>query len=403
MSMPAAASTTIPQKAWRMLALGVAAQAAGTMLVSTPVYLIPMLHLERGMPLAEAGTLAAMPTMGMVLTLVFWGYLADRFGERWVISGGLLLTAAFSFAAAATGNLVWLGAVLALAGGASASTNAASGRVVVGWFPKERRGLAMGIRQMSQPLGVAAAALVVPQLAGSIGIHAPFIVAGAVLTGLALACRAWIENPPRKAPQHAEPGAPQGVVNPYRRDGFLARIHAVSMLLVLPQFTLATFGMVYMIAVLDLPATTSGLIIGCSQFIGALGRIVVGSLSDRIGSRVRVLRWVTVSAILAMLAVAATGAMEWALVGAIVLVISSTVTVADNGLAYTSVAEGAGGTWVGRALGIQNTGQFIVASAVGPGIGALIALVGYPIAFAAVAVAPLLAVPLVPKRDIHVD
>ena len=53
------------------------------------------------------------------------------------------------------------------------------------------------------------------------------------------------------------------------------------------------------------------------------------------------------------------------------------------------------------ALGIQNTGQFIAASAVGPGIGALITAVGYPVAFALVALAPLLSIPLVPGRDKH--
>lgn len=35
------AAPRVPAAAWRMLTLGIAAQAAGTLLVSTPVYLIP--------------------------------------------------------------------------------------------------------------------------------------------------------------------------------------------------------------------------------------------------------------------------------------------------------------------------------------------------------------------------
>ena len=38
----------IPAAAWLMLTLGVAAQAAGTLVVSIPAYLIPYLHTERG-------------------------------------------------------------------------------------------------------------------------------------------------------------------------------------------------------------------------------------------------------------------------------------------------------------------------------------------------------------------
>ena len=102
----AQAPVAIPTRAWRMLALGVAAQAAGTVFVSTPAFLIPLLHTELGIPLAQAGLLASTPTIGMVLTLVAWGALADRFGERWVISIGLALTAAAAIAAVYAGDFV---------------------------------------------------------------------------------------------------------------------------------------------------------------------------------------------------------------------------------------------------------------------------------------------------------
>jgi sugar phosphate permease len=63
-------------------------------------------------------------------------------------AGGLLVTASYVH------GLVPLGAALALAGAGAASVNAASGRVVMGWFAVHERGLAMGLRQTAQPLGV---------------------------------------------------------------------------------------------------------------------------------------------------------------------------------------------------------------------------------------------------------
>ncbi|WBU38777.1 MFS transporter [Homoserinibacter sp. YIM 151385] len=396
--------TAAPPAAWRMLALGVAAQAIGTLLVSTPAYLIPHLHLERGMPLAEAGLLAAAPTFGMVLTLVAWGALADRVGERWVIAGGLALTGLFALAAAPAGELGVLAVLLGLGGAASASANAASGRVVVGWFPRERRGLAMGIRQMSQPLGVALAALVVPPLADAAGTAGPLLLAAVLALLVAVACAIGIQDPPRPAPREsAAPSPTPRRLGPYRRDAFLLRIHLVSALLVVPQFTLATFGLVWLIAELGWHPAAAGVVVALSQFVGALGRIGVGWLSDRVGSRIRVLRWVALAGIAAMLALAAAGALAWSAAAAILLVAAVTVSVADNGLAFTSVAEAAGRDWSGRALGVQNTGQFLAASAVGPGMGAAIAVLGYPLAFALVALAPLLALPLIPAADRHAD
>jgi MFS family permease len=401
-STPAAAQDTreaVPAAAWRMLGLGVAAQASGSVLISTPAYLIPLLHLQRGLPLAQAGLLAAAPTFGSVLTLVAWGALADRYGERWVIAGGLAATAVFAFGAAAVSGYTALGIMLLFGGAAAASTSAASGRVVVGWFPRSRRGLAMGIRQMSQPLGVAVAALVVPPLSAQAGIAAPLLLAGGLITILAVACAFGIANPPRPAGPGAAAETP--AVNPYRGDLFLVRIHLLSALLVVPQFTLSIFGLVWLITGLGWSATAAGAVIAAAQLIGASGRILVGHLSDRVGSRVRVLRWVAVAAVVVMLALAVAGALHWAVASALVLVIASTVSVADNGLSFTSVAETAGRAWSGKALGIQNTGQFIAASVVGPGIGALIAAAGYPVAFALVALTPLAAIPLVPSRDEH--
>ncbi|GAA4740172.1 MFS transporter [Amnibacterium soli] len=385
----------IPTAAWRMLALGVLAQAAGTLVVSTPAYLIPLLHLQQGIPLPQVGLLVAAPTVGLVLTLVAWGALADRVGERWVIAGGLALAAVLTALAAVAGGLVPLGVLLLLAGGATGSCNAASGRVVVGWFPRRRRGLAMGIRQMSQPLGVAVAALVVPPLAEAGGVAAPLLV-GAVATGvLAVACALGIADPPR--PPRSEAVA---AVSPYRSDRFLLRVHLVSVLLVVPQFTLSTFGLVWLIADLRWTAAAAGLVVAAAQFVGAGGRIVVGSLSDRFG-RMRLLRLVAVAGVAGLHLLAAAGAAEWALPAAVLLVLTTTVSVADNGLAFTSVAEAAGPAWSGRALGVQNTGQFLAASAVGPGVGALIGVVGFPLAFALTALAPLAALPLVPKEDVH--
>jgi MFS family permease len=74
------------------------------------------------------------------------------------------------------------------------------------------------------------------------------------------------------------------------------------------------------------------------------------------------------------------------------------VSVADNGLAYTSVAEAAGPLWAGRALGTQNTGQYLAGTAVGPAFGALIGLLGYPLTFAVAAIAPVVATPIIPPR-----
>ncbi|MFI5061525.1 MAG: MFS transporter [Actinomycetales bacterium] len=382
---------------WVMLSFGVVAQASSTVFVSTPAFLIPLLHTQRGLSLGEAGLLASAPTLGLVITLIGWGALSDRIGERRVIAAGLAVTALAAFAAMFVSDYVGLGALFLIGGMAAASPNAASGRVVIGWFPKERRGLAMGIRQMCQPLGVAVAALTIPQLAVSGGIPLALTVPAVLCAVSALLCVIGIVDPPRPPRQAAEGEAhPYAAWHPYRATSLLWRIHGVSMLLVVPQFAISTFGLVWLVTELKFSSLAAGIVIGVSQFAGALGRIGVGLLSDRMGSHLRPLRWVSTAAVAVMLLMALASSLgaDWA---AVILIVAAVVTVADNGLAYTSVAEIAGPFWSGRALGAQNTGQFLAASIVGPAVGGLITLVGFPLAFAAVAILPAVAVPLVPR------
>ena len=380
---------------WLMLGLGTAAQTAGTVFMTTPAFLIPLLHTERGLSLAQAGTLASAPTLGIVLTLIAWGALADRIGERWVITAGLALTAAATALAMLVSGFVGVGVALVLGGMAAGSPNSASGRLVMGWFARDRRGLAMGIRQMAQPLGTTIAALTVPT-AASHGLVWALAVPLVLTVGCAIACAIGIVDPPRT--RLVADGRRERPPNPYRASSFLWRIHAVSALLVVPQFLLAVFGLVWLMTDQGWTELAAGVLIGVSQFIGGLGRIAVGVFSDRVGSRVRPLRWVSVAAAAAMLALAGLDAVHSGL-AAVLLIVATAISVADNGLAFTSVAEVAGPYWAGRALGTQNTGQFLTAAAVGPLFGALIATVGYPLSFLTAAIAPAVATPLIPAVD----
>ncbi len=380
---------------WSMLALGVFAQSASAVFVHGAPFLIPALH-QRGLSLAQAGLLVAMPTIGIVATLIVWGAIVDRIGERRVLVIGLGGVCASAIAAAATSSYVALGFFLLLGGMAAASTNSASGRVVVGWFPQHRRGFAMGIRQMAQPLGVAIGAMAIPTVAAAQGITAAMLVPG-VLAGLGAAgCLFGIIDPPR--PSKIEAARSGLLDNPYRASSTLWRIHAVSVLLVIPQATVWTFTLVWLTADRGWSIGAAGALVTGTQILGALGRIGAGAWSDRLGSRMRPLRYVAIGAVATMAALAFTDWVGW-WIAIPIIVIASVVTVADNGLAFTAVAEIAGPYWSGRGLGIQNTGQNLAASAVPPAFGLLIGTAGYSAMFALTAVIALVAVPLVPRSD----
>ena len=381
---------------WLMLGISMLGQVAGSLFVNTAPFLIPYLHLTRGLTLVQAGFVASAPTIGMMLTLIIWGAVVDRIGERRSMAIGLLMLTLGAAAAAFSSSFVAMSAFLFVGGMGGASTNSASGRIVVGWFPPERRGTAMGIRQTAQPLGVGVAALLIPNVVKAYGLQTTLLSVAAVC-GVTTLLVAWlVVDPPR--PSRAESEGMGHLANPYTRDSRLWRIHLASALLVVPQFTVWTFTLVWLIDDRGWSVLSASILVAVTQVLGALGRIGAGWWSDRVGSRLGPMRTVAVAAAATMLAL---GLLEGTALAVAIIVIASVVTVADNGLAFTSVAEIGGPYWSGRALGAQNTGQFLAAAAAPPVIGALVTAHGYAWAFALVAVFPLLAIPLVPVRGEH--
>jgi len=368
---------------WFILAIGLIAQATTCSFLYGLPFLIPALEADHGLSLTTASLLISAPLVGLLAALIAWGAAADRFGERVVTTIGLTLTGVLLLVSLALPGFVLFGAGLLLAGACAASVNAASGRVVLGWFSARERGLAMGIRQTAQPVGVGIAAASLPPLAAAFG----FTTAVALPAVLCLmsAALVWfvVVDPPR--PPRTVAAATSPYTGPTART--LVRLHAASAMLVIPQFVSATFAVTYLVSSRGWSPIAAGQLVAVVQVVGAGGRILAGVWSDRAESRMRPMRLIAVFALATMVLWAVGDALDsWLAVAA--LVAALIVTVTDNGLGFTATAELAGPFWAGRALGVQNTGQNVAAMAAAPLFSTLITAFGYPAALLVAAVFP---------------
>ncbi|HTR70879.1 MAG TPA: MFS transporter [Mycobacteriales bacterium] len=374
---------------WLILGIGLAAQTATSAYLYGLPMLLPQIRQTGGLSLASAGTLVAAPSIGLLATLILWGAVADRRGERVVMALGLGLGGVFLLGAALVDGFGPQFALLVLAGAGGGSVNAASGRVVLGWFAADERGMAMGVRQTAQPLGVALAALVFPPVAAGWGVRGALVVSALaclVVSGLIMA---FVVDPPRAArvPGHRP-------CSPYASSA-LWRVHGSGALLVVPQLAISAFALEFLVTQRDWTPAAAGRLLFAVQVAGALGRLVVGVWSDRVASRLRPMRTIAVAAALAMLAVGL-GAAAGSVLAVAAIGVATVVTVADNGLGFTAVAELAGSEWAGRALGAQNTAQNITAVLTPPLLAALIAGSGFGVGFAVVSAFPVLAIVTIP-------
>ncbi|GAA3724862.1 MFS transporter [Salinactinospora qingdaonensis] len=382
---------------WIILCIAIIAQIATASAMFGVPFVLPALRDTYGLNIAQAGTLAGLPGLGLLSTLVGWGVIIDRYGERVTMSLSLFLTASLLLSLHLVDGPVGVGVVLALVGAAGGPVNAASGRLVLGLFAWQERGLAMGLRQAALPLGLGMAAAVLPAVAQDHGFVAAMTVPAALaLVVLPLVVVLAKAPTPDEAPEQQPLRSRDSQGSPYRRLR-IWRVHSVSMLLAVPQFTVTTYSLVYLVEEHGWAEPAAGALIAVGQVVGALARMGAGAWSDRAGSRLGPVRLIAVTSGSALLAL--TIAALVFPVAAVVLLLSCLVLgMAHNGLMFTAVAETAGMVWAGRAMAIQNSLQAVSSTLTPMLMGVVIQVAGFAIAFGTAAAFCGLAAAVVPLR-----
>jgi sugar phosphate permease len=368
---------------WAVLGAGTAAQTAfSAVIVGLPV-LAPALRDEFDLTLSQVGIALSSVWVGPVVTLLPWGLLADRFGERFVLASGLALCGALLLVAGVASNFLALVVLLGLAGAAGASVNAASARAVMQWFAPEERGLALGIRQTAIPIGGGLAAIALPIADHAGGLQAAF----GVLTGLCFAGAAAAALVVREA--RVRDAELEGAAVPWTlRDTRLWTLCLGSGLYLVAQLAITAFLVLFLHDDHGVSEGAAAGALAVLQLAAVITRISAGRLSDLMGSRLRPLRWIGIlsAAGLAATALVADGSVP---VVVTVLVLAGAVSMAWNGLSVAAAAELAGRARSGAAIGFQQTTLGVVGVIVPALFASVVEETSYRVGFALAALGPL--------------
>lgn len=386
---------TSPHYRWVILALGAASTAALAGVQSGLPALGPALQAAFGLSLVEVTAIFTAFGLGTVVTVYAWGVLADRVGERLVLSLGPALGGAAVAAVALAGGLVSVLAGMFVAGMLAAAATSGSGRAVFGWFPRAERGLALGLRQTAVPVGAAAASFSLPALAAATSVDAALLVMAGALMASAVAAAIWLRDPPPR--RSAAPPAP-----PAARDPRIWRLGLASALLIVGQVGVSSLLVLYLFSERGWSATEAALALGAVQVGGAVARVAVGRWSDHRDERISPFRRLAVIAgVLLLGATLVANAASVLLVP--LLMAGGMFAMSWNGLSFTAAAEISGGGQAGRAMGLQNTLMRTAGAATPIALGALAAGVSWQLSFLVMGLAPLaggaLLGPLVADED----
>jgi MFS family permease len=393
-----ASTTRAAARSWRLLGAALVAQVGISVIDQGIPTLTGFIKVDLGVSAAVAGVIVSCFTFGRIFGSYGAGVAADRLGERRVlVAGGLAAGGLVALACAAP--LPGLVLLLVAAGAASAASTPAGGRLVLVSFPRDRRGLALGVRQTGIPIGGLVAAALLPWIAHLTSWRWSLAVAGviAALSVIPLVVSGLGARRRRERRRVAGPVGPSPA-----RDRNIRLITLWGCLLVSGQYALIAFLALDLRQSAGLTLAAASLLVAVAQASGMVGRIAWGAWSDRTLAHGRkplllVLTAVALAGVLLLLA-----APRSAPVGVLVVVaaIAGVGLIGFQGLWVVMVTEMAGPDRAGTATGFGVT--FIsTAIALSPPLYGLVADAAGSYRAIWVALAGVLLLAFVPAALIH--
>ncbi|ENJ6137528.1 MULTISPECIES: MFS transporter [Bacillus] len=146
---------------WVMLIVATIAQTTATLIIYGVGVFALFWKEEYALTNMESGLLVSVVNVGPLFCMLFVGRLLDQYNEKILISISSFLLGSSLLLTNIVSGFNGLLFVLLLIGMFYSVSQPGGSKVILKWFPKENRGLAMGIRQAGIPIGGALAGVLI--------------------------------------------------------------------------------------------------------------------------------------------------------------------------------------------------------------------------------------------------
>jgi MFS family permease len=348
-----------------VLTAAAAAQASVSVVAFGLPAIGPDLREEYGLSLTMLGAALAATILGSGAFLLAAGVVVDRYGaRRSTLAGSAVGAGALAAAGFASGQEALVG-LLFLSGCGSAVVPIAGTRALFSSYEAERRGWALGVRQMAVPLGGTLAALLLPGLVAVGGIRLA-LVGSAVLIAVAGVAFAGVAEVERTRAGRA----PFALGTLWRTAGMQRLLVVAALYIVVLQAVVA-----YTVPAAR-AAGFSSLVAGAAFVLvnvaAGVARVVWGRRADGAGGRRRVRALVEAGAVATLGAIAFGFALD---AGTAVLLATAAFlafgALGWNALVYVTAGERVPLELAGQSVALAATVVFVVAALCTPLLGAL--------------------------------
>ena len=268
---------------WMVLIFATIAQATATLITYGVGAFALFWKEEYVLTNMESGLLISVVNIGPLFCMLFVGRLLDQYNEKMLISissfllgGSLLLTNIVN-------GFIGLLFVLLLVGTFYSVSQPGGSKVIINWFPKENRGLAMGIRQAGIPIGGALAGVLIPFFTIKYNVTYTINIIGSICIIGGLLFYIFYQDPPCVREEEKQERSNISFWMHLKavicKKG-LYSIYITGICMISLQMVLVGHFIKYLVIEQSITPILAGKIFSVMFFSGMIGRVILAAISD---------------------------------------------------------------------------------------------------------------------------
>ncbi|HDR7353287.1 TPA: MFS transporter [Bacillus wiedmannii] len=266
---------------WLIVLVATLSQTAATFVTYGMGPIATFYQIEWNLTPLQTGFIVSAVNIGPMCSMLVFGYLMDKKGEKQIIGWGTILLGVSALTLVFVNNYMVLLLLLLWVGIWYGSAQTGGSTAIVKWFPNKHRGLALGIRQTGIPLGGALASVILSFTYYHFNLSVTHVVQGGVAIIGGLLFLLFYSEPERICATESTTVSFKQKMNTIKNNKELYPMYIVGVVMMSLQMIIIAHFMSYLHQEGSYSLTEAGKYLSLVLIGGMVGRVVIAWMSDQ--------------------------------------------------------------------------------------------------------------------------
>lgn len=266
---------------WIIVLVATLSQTAATFVTYGMGPIATFYQIEWGLSSLQTGFIVSAVNIGPIFSMILFGYLMDKRGEKEIIGWGSILLGFSALLLMLVNNYAVLLFLLLIVGIWYGSAQTGGSTAIVKWFPDKHRGLAIGIRQTGIPIGGALASAILTYMYYHHSLTSVHLVQGIVAIAGGLLFLLIYQEPKNRVAVAATSVTFKEKLEAIKNNKNLYPIYIVGIVMMTLQMILVAHFMSYLHEEGGYSLTAAGQYLSLVLIGGMIGRVAIAWMSDQ--------------------------------------------------------------------------------------------------------------------------